>query len=159
MRVPEAEVVTPKKQKQVIVRVICPRCVGKSEQRLAINACNANLQLYLKAFNSSSFCSFHYIWETPGCIIGHAWKNRKKCYSLQIYPNTQLDHYNDSVAVFEIMFSLQALSVTASKIIMYCWNVLQLTLKTFLNSLAFSLFQNIHCFSGLSLNAVEHFLY
>jgi len=29
LRVPEAEVVTPKKQKQVIVRVIRPRCVGK----------------------------------------------------------------------------------------------------------------------------------
>lgn len=52
LRVPEAEVVTPKKQKQVTVRVICPCCVGKIEQIPAINACNDNLQPHLKAFNS-----------------------------------------------------------------------------------------------------------
>ncbi len=40
----------PKKQKQVIVRVIRPCCVGKSEQIHAMNACNANLQSHLKAF-------------------------------------------------------------------------------------------------------------
>lgn len=86
-------------------------------------------------------------------------KTEKKCYSLQIYLNTQLDHYNDAVRTFSktateniVRYSFQDHFVLLERVAINSYHIFEFTGFS-------SLFQNIHCFSGFPLNAVEQFLY